>query len=266
MLNSCQGENEPVEAENVPMETDSVSVNKSDSSETSSDSDSIIRKVLFVCAQEDIAMELAISLGLNLNAQAEFHVGTDWKFYAGDRNNMEIGVVALGKYSTGERNFGLLPLSLLAFAAAELLNPDLIINLGKATGTDFDVAQYNQLFLASSVRFLEPNEGLPVFESPDFGLQNWQPQKLIRELGFRTGCLYSSAPDSVLADDAVMIDKEGAAVAYSVCYILNYPTLYLKHITEIVDEYPPEVDSNVLITAAMRIIDYVAGKTLDELD
>ncbi|KOM42270.1 hypothetical protein LR48_Vigan04g246800 [Vigna angularis] len=157
----------------------------------------------------------------------------------------------------GVDSIGTIPSALVTYAAIQALQPDLIINAG-TTG------------------------GFKGFDLYGVGLRKaFDTPNLTKELNLKVGRL--STGDSldmalqdeslIKANDATVIDMEGAAIAY-VADLLKVPAIFVKAVTNIVDGDKPIVEeflenlaavADALDPAVEQIVKFINGKSVSEL-
>ncbi|CAI0376930.1 unnamed protein product [Linum tenue] len=177
---------------------------------------------------------------------------------------------------------GTVSAALVAYAAVQALKPDLIINAGTAGGFKAKGAGVGDVYLISGVAFHDRRIPIPVFDL--YGVGSRKPcstPNIAKDLNLKVGKLSTgdsldmSPQDeaSITANNAVVKDMEGAAVAY-VAEMLQVPAIFIKAVTDIVDGDKPTAEEFLqnlaAVTAALdasvtQVIDYINGKCVCEL-
>ncbi|KDP27595.1 hypothetical protein JCGZ_19600 [Jatropha curcas] len=242
-----------------------------------------ISNILLIIAMQTEAMPVVNKFQLEEDQHAAFPKGVPWVWYHGVYNDLNINLVWPGKDPIlGVDSVGTVSASLLTYAAIQALQPDLIINAGTAGGFKAKGASIGDVYLASDVAFHDRRIPIPVFDLYGVGLRKaYSTPNLLKELNLKVGKL--STGDSldmspqdeatITANDAVVKDMEGAAVAY-VADLLKVPTIFVKAVTDVVDGDKPTAEEFLqnlaAVTAALeqavtQAIDFIKGKCLSEL-
>lgn len=242
-----------------------------------------ISNILIVIAMQTEAMPVVNKFQLKEDPEAVFPKGVPWVWYHGIYKDLNINLVWPGKDSTlGVDSVGTVSASLVTYAAIQALQPDLIINAGTAGGFKAKGACIGDVYLVSHVAFHDRRIPIPVFDLYGVGLrQAYSTPNLLKEHGLKVGklstgdSLDTSPQDeaSITANDAVVKDMEGAAVAY-VADLLKVPAIFVKAVTDIVDGDKPTAEEFLqnlaTVTAALdqavtQVVDFINGKCLSEL-
>ncbi|KAL6270769.1 hypothetical protein ACE6H2_027680 [Prunus campanulata] len=238
-----------------------------------------ISTILIVMAMQSEALPVVNKLNLSEDLESVFPKGVPWVRYRGFYKDLNINLVWPGKDSSlGVDCVGTVPASLVTYASIQALQPDLIINAGTAGGLKAKGACIGDVYVASDVAFCDRRIPIPVFDPYGLGLrQAFSTPNLQKELNLKVGklstgdSLHMSTQDeaSMVANDAVVKDMEGAAVAY-VADLLKVPSVFLKVVIDIKDgeETTAEESSQsfaALERAVTQVIDFINGKCLSDL-
>lgn len=242
-----------------------------------------ISTVVIIIAMQTEALPLVNSFQLTEDVNSLFPKGTPWVRYNGTYKGLNINIIWPGKDAVlGVDSVGTVSASLVTYAAIQALQPDLIINAGTAGGFKAKGACIGDVYLASEVAFHDRRIPIPVFDLYGVGLrQGCSTPNLVKDLDFKVGKLSTGdsldmTPQdeaSILANDAVIKDMEGAAVGY-VTDLLKVPTIFVKAVTDIVDGDKPTSEeflhnlSEVTVAlgkAVTQVVDYLAGKSISQL-
>ncbi|CAL1385116.1 unnamed protein product [Linum trigynum] len=242
-----------------------------------------ISSILIIIAMQTEATPLVNKFQLKEDLDSVFPKGAPWVRYYGTYKDLQINLVWPGKDSTlGVDCVGTVSAALVAYAAVQALNPDLIINAGTAGGFKAKGAGVGDVYLISGVAFHDRRIPIPVFDL--YGLGSRKPcstPNIVKDLNLKIGKLSTgdsldmSPQDeaSITANDAAVKDMEGAAVAY-VAEMLQVPTIFIKAVTDIVDGNKPTTEEFLQNLAAVtvaldesvtQVVDYINGKCLCEL-
>ncbi|KAG9443022.1 hypothetical protein H6P81_018876 [Aristolochia fimbriata] len=242
-----------------------------------------IANVVFIIAMEAEALPLVNQFQLTEDPDSPFPKGVPWTRYHGIYKDLQINIMWPGKdIVLGCNNVGTVPAALVTYASIQVLKPDLIINIGTAGGLKVKGACGGDIFLISDVAFHHRRNPLPIRDRYGIGARKTiHTSNLLKRLDLKVGKL--STGDSfdispvdealVMANDATVIDMEGAAVAH-VADLLSVPAIFLKAVTNVVDDKKPSVEEflqNVpAVTAALaqtaaQVADFINGKCLSEL-
>ncbi|XP_068640688.1 5'-methylthioadenosine/S-adenosylhomocysteine nucleosidase-like [Aristolochia californica] len=239
--------------------------------------------VVFIIAMEDEALPVVNQFQLTEDTDSPFPKGVPWIRYHGIYKDPQINIMWPGKDMVlGSNNVGTVPAALVTYASIQVLKPDLIINLGTAGGLKVKGACIGDVFVISDVAFHHRRNPLPIRDQYGIGARKTFPTpNLLKQLDLKIGKLstgdsFDMSPEDeafVMANDATVIDMEGAAVAH-VADLLSVPAIFLKAVTNIVDDSKQSVEEflqNVpAVTAALsqvatRAVDFIKGKCLSEL-
>ncbi|CAN1748713.1 5'-methylthioadenosine/S-adenosylhomocysteine nucleosidase [Linum perenne] len=218
-----------------------------------------ISSILIIIAMQAEAIPLVNRFQLKEDLDSVFPEGVPWVRYYGTYKDLQVNLVWPGKDSSlGVDSVGTVSAALLSSAAIQAFKPDLIINAGTSGG--FKICE---LYGVGSRKLLStPN--------------------LVKELHLKVGklstgdSLVMSPRDeaSITANDAVVKDMEGAAVAY-VAELLQVPAILVKAVTDIVDGGDKPTAEEFLqnlaaVTAKLdesvtRVVDFISGKRIADL-
>ncbi|WCJ39783.1 5'-methylthioadenosine nucleosidase [Euphorbia peplus] len=242
-----------------------------------------ISNILLIIAMQTEAMPLVNKFQLKEEPQSGFLKGVPWVRYHGVYKDLNIDLVWPGKDpNLGVDSVGTIPASLVTYASIQSLQPDLIINAGTAGGFKAKEACIGDVYLVSDVAFHDRRIPIPVFDLYGVGLRQAHPTpRLLKELSLKVGKLSTgdsldmSTQDesSIIANDAVVKDMEGAAIAY-VADLLKVPAIFVKAVTDVVDGDKPTAEEFMqnlaAVTAALdqavtQVVDFISGKCLSQL-
>ncbi|KAL8188643.1 hypothetical protein R6Q57_029663 [Mikania cordata] len=251
--------------------------------ESSNDQHRPISTIVIIIAMQTEALPLVNAFELTEDVNSLFPKGTPWVRYHGAYKGLNVNIIWPGKDAVlGVDSVGTVSASLVTYAAIQALHPDLIINAGTAGGFKAKGACIGDVYVASEVAFHDRRIPIPVFDLYGVGLrQGCSTPNLVKELDFKVGKLSTGdsldiTPQdeaSILANDAVIKDMEGAAVGY-VTDLLKTPAIFVKAVTDIVDGDKPTSEEFLqnlsAVTVALgkavtQVVDYIAGKSLSEL-
>nr|GEX21552.1 5'-methylthioadenosine/S-adenosylhomocysteine nucleosidase 2-like [Tanacetum cinerariifolium] len=244
-----------------------------------------ISTIVIIIAMQTEALPLVNSFQLKEEdaAHSLFPKGTPWVRYYGNYKGLNVNIIWPGKDAVlGVDSVGTVSASLVTYASIQALHPDLIINAGTAGGFKAKGAGIGDVYVASEVAFHDRRIPIPVFDLYGVGLRcGCSTPNLVKELDFKVGKLSTGdsldmTPHdeaSILANDAVIKDMEGAAVAY-VADLLKVPAIFVKAVTDIVDGDKPTSEEFLhnlsAVTVALgksvtQVVDYISGKSISEL-
>ncbi|GAA0184980.1 hypothetical protein LIER_32268 [Lithospermum erythrorhizon] len=242
-----------------------------------------ISNVTFIIAMQTEALPLVNKFALTEDNDSLFPKDVPWVLYTGKYKDLNINIVCPGKDTVlGVDNVGTISAALLTYASIHALKPDLIINAGTAGAFKAKGASIGDVYLASDVAFHDRRIPIPVFDLYGVGLrQACCTPNLVEELNLKVGKLSTGDSldmcpqdeESIVKNDAVVKDMEGAAVAY-VADLLKVPVIFLKAVTDIVDDNKPTAEEFLenlaavalaLDEAATKVVDFINGKRLSEL-
>ncbi|XP_076958387.1 5'-methylthioadenosine/S-adenosylhomocysteine nucleosidase-like [Bidens hawaiensis] len=251
--------------------------------ESSNDQHRPISTIVIIIAMQTEALPLVNAFELTEDTNSLFPKGTPWVRYHGTYKGLNVNIIWPGKDAVlGVDSVGTVSASLVTYAAIQALKPDLIINAGTAGGFKAKGACIGDVYLACEVAFHDRRIPIPVFDLYGVGLrQGCSTPNLVKELEFKVGKLSTGdsldmTPQdeaSILANDAVIKDMEGAAVGY-VTDLLKVPAIFVKAVTDIVDGDRPTSEEFLqnlsAVTVALgkavtRVVDYISGKSVAEL-
>ncbi|XP_014632664.1 5'-methylthioadenosine/S-adenosylhomocysteine nucleosidase isoform X2 [Glycine max] len=212
-----------------------------------------------------------------------FPQGAPWVHYHGTFKDLNINLIWTGNDPTlGVDSIGTIPSALATYAAILALQPDLIINAGTAGGFKAKGASIGDIFVVSECAFHDRRIPIPIFDLYGVGLRKaFETPKLVKELNLKVAKL--STGDSldmtqqdgslIIANDATVIDMEGAAIAY-VADLLKVPAIFIKAVTNNVDDDKAIVEEFLQNLAALtvelglaveQVINFINGKCISEL-
>lgn len=247
--------------------------------------ESVINTVMVVIAMQAEALPLVETLQLveDDDVATIFPKGAPWKKYSGELGGLNVHIVVPGKDKTlGVDSVGTVPSSLLTYAAAAALRPDLIINAGTAGGFQAKGANIGDVYIATEFANHDRRIPIPIFDKYGVGTIEAIPVgKLIKDLKLKEGKLSTgnsldmSKQDEeyIKANDATVKDMEGAALAY-VADMLAIPLISVKAVTDIVDGDKPTVEeflenmsmaASALSKTVPLVLKYVIGKSMLDL-
>ncbi|PWA79906.1 nucleoside phosphorylase [Artemisia annua] len=214
---------------------------------------------------------------------SRFPLGVPWIRYHGYFKDLSINLIYPGKdRDLGINSVGTVPASLVTYASIQALKPDLFINAGTAGGFKVKGACIFDVLLVSDLAFHDRRIPIP---GPDkYGLgrrKSFSTQNLVKELKLKvcklsTGDSLDMSPQDetcILANDATIVDMEGAALAY-VSSLMRVPAIFIKAVSNFVDgekSIPEEFSENLQATVVAlgevvaNVIEFINGKCLSEL-
>ncbi|CAA7391331.1 unnamed protein product [Spirodela intermedia] len=242
-----------------------------------------ISTIVIIIAMQTEALPLVNTFQLTEDPDSPFPKGVPWVRYHGTYKGLEINIIWPGKDSLlGVDSVGTISASLVTYSSIQALRPDLIINAGTAGGFKAKGASIADVYLASEVAFHDRRIPIPVFDQYGVGARKtFSTPNLVREINLKIGKLSTgdsldmSPHDeaSIMANEAVIKDMEGAAVAY-VASLFSVPTIFLKAVTDIIDGDKPTaeefLENLAAVTAALdqavsQVVDFFPGRSLSEL-
>ncbi|PWA65715.1 nucleoside phosphorylase [Artemisia annua] len=213
----------------------------------------------------------------------EFPISVPWIRYHGYYKDLSINLIYPGKdRDLGINSVGTVPASLVTYASIQALKPDLFINAGTAGGFKVKGACIFDVFLVSDLAFHDRRIPIP---GPDkYGLgrrKSFSTPNLVKELNLKvcklsTGDSLDMSPQDeicILANDATVVDMEGAALAY-VSSLMRVPAIFIKAVSNFVDggkSIPEEFAENLQATVVAlgevvaNVVEFIDGKCLSEL-
>ncbi|CAJ1973003.1 unnamed protein product [Sphenostylis stenocarpa] len=242
-----------------------------------------ISNIVIIVAMETEALPVVNRFQLTRDPPSPFPEGVPWVRYRGTFKDLSINLIWPGKDpALGVDSIGTIPSALVTYAAIQALQPDLIINAGTTGGFKAKGASIGDIFIISDCAFHDRRIPIPGFDLYGVGLRKaFDTPNLIKELNLKVGKL--STGDSldmtqqdeslIMANDATVIDMEGAAIAY-VADLLKVPAIFVKAVTNIVDGDKPIVEeflqnlaavADALDPAVEQVINFINGKYVSEL-
>ncbi|GAA0138894.1 hypothetical protein LIER_34998 [Lithospermum erythrorhizon] len=242
-----------------------------------------ISNIVFIIAMQTEALPLVNKFELTEDPNSLFPKNVPWVRYNGKYKDLNVNIVCPGKDAIlGVDSVGTVSAALLTYASIQALKPDLIINAGTAGAFKAKGASIGDVYLASDVAFHDRRIPIPVFDLYGVGLrQACCTPNVIKALNLKVGKLSTGDSldmcpldeASIMKNDAVIKDMEGAAVAY-VADLLKVSVIFLKAVTDIVDGDKPTAEeflqnlaavTAALDEAATKVVDFINGKCLSEL-
>ncbi|KAI3743262.1 hypothetical protein L1987_60968 [Smallanthus sonchifolius] len=212
-----------------------------------------------------------------------YPLGVPWIRYHGYYKDLNINVIYPGKdRDLGINSVGTVPASLVTYASIQALKPDLLINAGTAGGFKVKGASIFDVFLVSDLAFHDRRIPIP---GPDkYGVgrrQSFSTPNLVKELNLKvcnlsTGDSLDMSPQDetcIMANDATIVDMEGAAVAY-VSNLMRVPAIFIKAVSNFVDgeksiheEFEQNLHATVVVLQKVvaQVVEFINGKCLSEL-
>ncbi|KAG4389066.1 hypothetical protein JHK82_014007 [Glycine max] len=242
-----------------------------------------ISNIVFVVAMQTEALPIVNRFQLTEDPHSPFPQGAPWVHYHGTFKDLNINLIWTGNDPTlGVDSIGTIPSALATYAAILALQPDLIINAGTAGGFKAKGASIGDIFVVSECAFHDRRIPIPIFDLYGVGLRKaFETPKLVKELNLKVAKL--STGDSldmtqqdgslIIANDATVIDMEGAAIAY-VADLLKVPAIFIKAVTNNVDDDKAIVEEFLQNLAALtvelglaveQVINFINGKCISEL-
>jgi 5'-methylthioadenosine/S-adenosylhomocysteine nucleosidase len=201
-----------------------------------------------------------------------------------DKAGIEITIMLNGR----DRDFDLdsvatQPATLAAFLAVQHFNPDLIINAGTAGGFAQRGSEIGDVYVSNRyIRYHDRRIPLPGFDR--YGIGNYpcvNASKLATELGMKLANVSTGNSLDITPTDLAIInyetpvvkEMEAAAIAW-VAHLYNIPFMAVKSITDLIDNQQTveeefiknlAISSNNLKKKMMKIIDYLVGKSVEEI-
>ncbi|CAN1748712.1 5'-methylthioadenosine/S-adenosylhomocysteine nucleosidase [Linum perenne] len=214
-----------------------------------------ISSILIIIAMQAEAIPLVNRFQLKEDLDSVFPEGVPWVRYYGTYKDLQVNLVWPGKDSS----------------------------LGTSGGFKAKGAGVGDVYLVSNVAFHDRRIPIPICELYGVGSRKLlSTPNLVKELHLKVGklstgdSLVMSPRDeaSITANDAVVKDMEGAAVAY-VAELLQVPAILVKAVTDIVDGGDKPTAEEFLqnlaaVTAKLdesvtRVVDFISGKRIADL-
>ncbi|KAH1244042.1 COBRA-like protein 2 [Glycine max] len=225
------------------------------------------------CAMQTEALPIVNRFQLTEDPHSPFPQGAPWVHYHGTFKDLNINLIWTGNDPTlGVDSIGTIPSALATYAAILALQPDLIINAGTAGGFKAKGASIGDIFVVSECAFHDRRIPIPIFDLYGVGLRKaFETPKLVKELNLKVAKL--STGDSldmtqqdgslIIANDATVIDMEGAAIAY-VADLLKVPAIFIKAVTNNVDDDKAIVEEFLQNLAALTVELGLAVEQIEE--
>ncbi|XP_038984857.1 5'-methylthioadenosine/S-adenosylhomocysteine nucleosidase-like isoform X11 [Phoenix dactylifera] len=213
-----------------------------------------ISTVLIIIAMQTEALPLVNKFHLSEDIDGSlFPKGVPWVRYHGIYKELHINLVWTGKDSilAGVDSIGTISASLVSYASIQALKPDLIINAGTAGGFKAKGACVADVYLVSNVAFHDRRIPIHVGKLSTGDSLDMSPQDEVL----------------ILANDAVVKDMEGAAVAY-VADLLSVPAIFIKAVTNTVDGQKSIAEEflqnliavcTTLAQTVSQVVDFISG-------
>ncbi|XP_038984858.1 5'-methylthioadenosine/S-adenosylhomocysteine nucleosidase-like isoform X13 [Phoenix dactylifera] len=212
-----------------------------------------ISTVLIIIAMQTEALPLVNKFHLSEDIDGSlFPKGVPWVRYHGIYKELHINLVWTGKDSIlGVDSIGTISASLVSYASIQALKPDLIINAGTAGGFKAKGACVADVYLVSNVAFHDRRIPIHVGKLSTGDSLDMSPQDEVL----------------ILANDAVVKDMEGAAVAY-VADLLSVPAIFIKAVTNTVDGQKSIAEEflqnliavcTTLAQTVSQVVDFISG-------
>ncbi|KAJ0816438.1 putative methylthioadenosine nucleosidase [Helianthus annuus] len=250
---------------------------------TGGDDQRPISTLLIFAAMDSEALPIVQHFNLSPDDGSLYPLGVPWIRYHGYYKDLHINVIYPGKdRDLGINSVGTVPASLVTYASIQALKPDLLINAGTAGGFKVKGVSIFDVFIVSDLAFHDRRIPIP---GPDkYGLgrrKSFSTPNLVKELNLKvcklsTGDSLDMSPQDetcILANDATIVDMEGAAVAY-VCNLMRVPAIFIKAVSNFVDgeksiheEFEQNLQATVvtLQKVVAQVIEFINGKCLSEL-
>uniref|UniRef100_A0A0R0JG13 Nucleoside phosphorylase domain-containing protein n=1 Tax=Glycine max TaxID=3847 RepID=A0A0R0JG13_SOYBN len=213
-----------------------------------------ISNIVFVVAMQTEALPIVNRFQLTEDPHSPFPQGAPWVHYHGTFKDLNINLIWTGNDPT----------------------------LGTAGGFKAKGASIGDIFVVSECAFHDRRIPIPIFDLYGVGLRKaFETPKLVKELNLKVAKL--STGDSldmtqqdgslIIANDATVIDMEGAAIAY-VADLLKVPAIFIKAVTNNVDDDKAIVEEFLQNLAALtvelglaveQVINFINGKCISEL-
>ncbi|XP_068483476.1 5'-methylthioadenosine nucleosidase-like isoform X2 [Phaseolus vulgaris] len=251
-----------------------------------------ISNIVIVVAMEMEALPIVNRFRLTRQPHSSFPERVPWVRYGGTYKDLSINLIWPGKdpasatspdpFLSGADSIGTIPSALVTYAAIQALQPDLIINAGTTGGFKAKGASIGDIFIISGCAFHDRRIPIPGFDLYGVGLRKaFDTPNLIKELNLKVGRLSTGNSldmtlqdeSLIMANDATVIDMEGAAIAY-VADLLKVPAIFVKAVTNIVDGDKPIVEeflenlaavADALDPAVEQVVNFINGNSLSEL-
>jgi 5'-methylthioadenosine/S-adenosylhomocysteine nucleosidase len=201
-----------------------------------------------------------------------------------DKEGIDITIILNGT----DRDFQLdcvatQPATLSAFLAVQHFRPDLIINAGTAGGFAQRGSEIGDVYVSHKyIRYHDRRIPLPGFDK--YGMGNYpclNASRLAQKLGMKLANVSTGNSLDITPTDLAIInietpvvkEMEAAAIAW-VAHLYRIPFIAVKSITDLIDnEQAVEqefiknlaIASNNLKKKMMSMIDYLVGKTIEEI-
>jgi len=243
----------------------------------------LIERVVIIMAMKQEAHPLIEEFNFHKLPKI-FDVELPMEAYHIDKEGIDITIVLNGK----DRDFHLdsvatQPATLAAFLAVQHFKPDLIINAGTAGGFAERGSEIGDVYVSNRyVRYHDRRIPLPGFDR--YGVGNYpclNAHKLAADLGMKLANISTGNSLDITPTDLAIIntevpvvkEMEAAAIAW-VANMYRIPFVAVKSITDLIDNDQAveeefianlAIASNNLKKKMMKIIDYLIGKSIEEL-
>ncbi|XP_068483481.1 5'-methylthioadenosine nucleosidase-like isoform X6 [Phaseolus vulgaris] len=213
-----------------------------------------ISNIVIVVAMEMEALPIVNRFRLTRQPHSSFPERVPWVRYGGTYKDLSINLIWPGKDPASGTTGGF-----------------------KAKG-----ASIGDIFIISGCAFHDRRIPIPGFDLYGVGLRKaFDTPNLIKELNLKVGRLSTGNSldmtlqdeSLIMANDATVIDMEGAAIAY-VADLLKVPAIFVKAVTNIVDGDKPIVEeflenlaavADALDPAVEQVVNFINGNSLSEL-
>jgi nucleoside phosphorylase len=242
-----------------------------------------ISKIAIVMAMRAESQPLIDAMGFkNITLNHNEHLPT--LGYHASREGQELYLIVHGKDSRyGVDSVGTQPATIAALLAVQQFDPDLLINAGTAGSFGAKGGKIADVYLsAEKVVFHDRRIMLPGFF--EYGIGNYpcvKADRMAKDLGLQTGIISTGNSLDMLKKDlqfmipnnAMLKEMEAAAIAY-VASLFGVPFLGVKSITDLVDNDEDDEEefvenlaaaSSALCTAMIKILEYLKGKSIEDL-
>ncbi|KAI3738636.1 hypothetical protein L2E82_28682 [Cichorium intybus] len=242
-----------------------------------------ITTVLIFAAMDSEALPIVEHFKLSRDDGSLFPLNVPWIRYHGSYKDLNLNVIYPGEDPDfGINSVGTVPASLVTYASIQAIKPDLLINAGTAGGFKVKGACIFDVYLVSDLAFHDRRIPIP---GPDrYGVgsrKSFPTPNLVKKLNLKvcklsTGDSLDMSPQDetcILANDATIVDMEGAALAY-VSSLMKVPAIFIKGVSNFVDgekSITEEFKENLQVTVVairdvvVHVVEFVNGKCLSEL-
>ncbi|XP_068483478.1 5'-methylthioadenosine nucleosidase-like isoform X4 [Phaseolus vulgaris] len=231
-----------------------------------------ISNIVIVVAMEMEALPIVNRFRLTRQPHSSFPERVPWVRYGGTYKDLSINLIWPGKD----------PASAIGHCfVLSATSPDPFLS-GTTGGFKAKGASIGDIFIISGCAFHDRRIPIPGFDLYGVGLRKaFDTPNLIKELNLKVGRLSTGNSldmtlqdeSLIMANDATVIDMEGAAIAY-VADLLKVPAIFVKAVTNIVDGDKPIVEeflenlaavADALDPAVEQVVNFINGNSLSEL-